>query len=498
MLIGDQRSFALEIQPVVPSWMRRAPSERGPWAKLSIWLSGDNLCRHWLPSARSIDDGVYVPLAPIADWLVRSARHIAYEESARAFATDVDLPSALEYWKTAAPAKPFDQDSWDDERFEWSERHFLAAGADGAWLPNLAFVRVDDGLWVSAGDSRFATPDAPRFLYRPDKRRVSWQEAEQTLTDFVDQVGSSLRAEGLEAAYPWRRGDGAFRQVLEVGLMDFLGVVLSLCGSESERMCGGRSEEVLRNKLDLPADASPIESVALLALRDLEVEAGIGDVLVQCDLETRARRSGRLFERRSQALDAAVGGTPEEQGYEAAYVIRRSLGLDGRALDEPAEFLQAYFDIEVEDRPDLRTNYDHCVAGAHRDGHGRIILLSSSQTSRPWSRRMEILRGMGHLLLDASPSCQALGAGSSTRAVGPRRRRSGTFAAEMLLPRDALRQRSGGVLDAVVAPEIFPELMAEYGVGARMAAWQCWNANLLSSRDVVEDLIDTYGAQGPS
>ena len=494
MLIGDQRALALEIQPVVPSWKRRAPSERGPWAKLSIWLSGDNLCRHWLPSARSIDDGVYVPLAPIADWLVRTARYIAYEESARAFPTDVDLPSALERWKEAAPARPFDQDSWDDERFEWSERHFLAAGADGAWLPNLAFVRVDEDLWVSAGDSRFATPGAPHFLYRPGKHRVSWPEAKQTLTEFVDQVGGSLREAELDREYPWSREDGALRQALEVGIIDYLG--LSLSESEIDELFGVRSEKGIRSKLQLPADAAPIESVALLALRDLEVETGIGDVLVQCDLETRTRRAGRLHEKRLKAFDAAGKGTPEEQGYETARVIRRSLGLDGRPLPEPEEFLQTHFDIEVETRPDVKTKHDHCVAGAHRDGHGRITLLSSSQTQKPWSRRMEILRGMGHLLLDASPSGEAVGAGSSTRAVGPRRRRSGAFAAEILLPRDALRRRSGGVLDAVLEHEIFPALMTEYGVGARTAAWQCWNAGLLSSRDVVEELIDANGAQG--
>jgi hypothetical protein len=50
------------------------------------------------------------------------------------------------------------------------------------------------------------------------------------------------------------------------------------------------------------------------------------------------------------------------------------------------------------------------------------------------------------------------------------------------------------VLDAAAEPEVFESLMADYGVGAQTAAWQCWNASLLSSKEVVDDLIGVYGA----
>ncbi|PYQ66866.1 MAG: hypothetical protein DMF53_02690 [Acidobacteria bacterium] len=153
--------------------------------------------------------------------------------------------------------------------------------------------------------------------------------------------------------------------------------------------------------------------------------------------------------------------------------------------------MKGRFDIEVAELPD-KSSYNHAVIGGHLDGFGKIVLFQSPQTQKPWSRRMELFRGVGHLLLDG-PENPAIGAGSSNRSVGPRRRRSGAFAAEMLLPKSAIRKRCGGVLDAAAKPEVFVGLMADYGVGAQTAAWQCWNAGLLSSREVVDELIGAYG-----
>jgi len=65
----------------------------------------------------------------------------------------------------------------------------------------------------------------------------------------------------------------------------------------------------------------------------------------------------------------------------------------------------------------------------------------------------------------------------------------------MLLPYEVVRERSGGILDEAARPEIFQSFMAEYGVGAQTAAWQCYNAGLLSSREVVEELIERHGAK---
>lgn len=495
MRFGDIKNLALDIDPVTPTWRRRAPSERGPWARLAIWIDHRNLCLSWLPTAREVHEGVFVPLAPIADWLVRSARHIAYEESARAFPTDVDLPAALERWKIAAPAASFDEDLWDDSRFDWTERHFLGAGSDGSWLPNLSFVRVDDVLWVSVAPAEFATEGAPVFFERSGLFQVPWVAAASALGEFVDYVSSCLREAGLTQEYSWSTDNGAFARALSIDLLDYAALELNLSVHELDSLLGVKSEQDLLRKLDLPAQAGPADSAALQALRDLEIDRGAIEAALECDLSTRASGRGLFGERRMRLIDAAPRHSPEEQGRKAAELLRKDLHLDGEAIDDIEDLLRAQLEIEVEESSLAPGQGNRTVAGGHRNGSAKVLLFNAAYREKPWSRRMEIARSAGHLLLDSGLDASAIGAGSSGRAVGPRRRRSGAFAAELLLPTSEIIKRSSGVLDAIAEPGLFTELMETYGVGARTAAWQCYNAGLLSSRDVTEKLIDAYGAQ---
>src|SRR5436305_811287 len=492
MRLGDIRVLAFDIEPVSPSWERRTASERGPWARVAIWAGEQNFCLNWRPETRSVNEGVYVPLAPIADWLLRYGRYIAYEESSRAFPTDVDLIGGLERWKTSAPAASFSEDDWDDRRYEWSDRHFLLAGADGAWLPNLALVRVENELWISAGPARFASPQAPRFLIESGTYPVSWQDAKQTISEFVDYVGQVLRESDLTQEFPWSHQEGAFPQTLDIDLLGQIALELDQSRQEVAETFGVSSESDLLATLGLPPGATARDSVSVQAIRDLELEKGIIGILRECERATRPVRDGLFRKSRLRACDALSGSRPEDQGYEAAVLIRRDLGLDGMPLGrDPESLWKGRFDIEVAELLE-KSSYNHAVIGGHLDGFGKIVLFQSPQTQKPWSRRMELFRGACHLLLDG-PENPAIGAGSSNRSVGPRRRRSGAFAAEMLLPKSAIRKRCGGVLDAAAKPEVFVGLMADYGVGAQTAAWQCWNAGLLSSREVVDELIGAYG-----
>jgi hypothetical protein len=68
----------------------------------------------------------------------------------------------------------------------------------------------------------------------------------------------------------------------------------------------------------------------------------------------------------------------------------------------------------------------------------------------------------------------------------------------MLLPQSEIWKRCGGMLDEAAKPEVFQSLMSDYGVGAQTAAWQCLNAGLLSSREVVYELIARYGSEWSS
>ena len=85
----------------------------------------------------------------------------------------------------------------------------------------------------------------------------------------------------------------------------------------------------------------------------------------------------------------------------------------------------------------------------------------------------------------------ALGAVSSTFAQPWARRRSGAFAAELLLPSEALFEDAGH-LDSAAQQVTFQRIMERYRVGARTAAFQLRNHGLLSSSQVRDDLIDCF------
>jgi Zn-dependent peptidase ImmA (M78 family) len=78
-------------------------------------------------------------------------------------------------------------------------------------------------------------------------------------------------------------------------------------------------------------------------------------------------------------------------------------------------------------------------------------------------------------------------------AQSTRRRRSGAFAAELLLPVSGLERASAGHLDNMT-DEKFMALLRNYGVGARTAAYQLYNHKLLS-RPTRDDLIAVHGKE---
>jgi hypothetical protein len=134
---------------------------------------------------------------------------------------------------------------------------------------------------------------------------VRWNDATLALAEFVDYVGRILKAAGPEdEAFPWCQEDRAFERALAIDLVDFLRLGVGLSAAAIRDVFGVSSDEDLRHRLGLPPEAIPDDSVVLQALRDLELEAGIADTLLQCDLGTRSPPRKRFLASRWRALDA--------------------------------------------------------------------------------------------------------------------------------------------------------------------------------------------------
>src|ERR1700677_186318 len=124
MLIGNRDRFAIELTPVAPSWERRYAPEATAWAGLAIWVEGSNLSRHVRAGEEETREAFFVPLAPLADWIVRHHSAIQLEGRAASFAIHRRLHDAMRAWGNPPPAAGFDEDAWLDARDDFWGRHF--------------------------------------------------------------------------------------------------------------------------------------------------------------------------------------------------------------------------------------------------------------------------------------------------------------------------------------------------------------------------------------
>lgn len=491
-IIGNRNALAFELRPLTPTWERRYAAEQAAWAALSIWVSGVNLCEHSEDGTDQIQSGVNVPLGPFADWFVRSWAYLRFEERPRMFAAS-ELPHEnLDQWGGALPPSGLDEDQWLETREVWWGRHFALAGAEGALLPNLAVARSHDSLVCEWSPTRVLLPGAPRWLREGGVCIVPWAAAEEAVAGFVAFVAEWLREEGLAEAYAWARRTDPVREV-EADRELTLELFTCHTAEELSGLFGGRVGAALRRSLGLDEhDQDPSSSPVTQALRDLppSLPTAVAAPLEWLRDHTSGAAGGRLWALRAAAADAArEAGAAVDAGYASANVVRRYLGLDGEPLLDVERVCQ---NLGVRcDEFDGAAEAGHMLAGAREGLGAAAVILKSDRMDADWARRFEWARALGHILLDTFRG-RAVGAASSPYCLGDRRRRSGAFAAELLLPQDAIARVTGGVLDAGARPDLFAEIMRRFGTGARTTANHLFNHRFLSSSAVRDDLIDQF------
>ena len=493
MLVGNRERFAIELSPVEPHWDRRYAPEAAAWAGLAIWAAGSNLCRHVRTGEEEIREAFYVLLAPIADWIVRHHGALAVEERAMAFSIGRRLHEAMRAWGRAPAPVGLDEDAWLDAREAFWERHFLAASAEGAHVPNVAFLREDDEVRVTWQPPRFAAPPRIDMLHAQGDATLRWTELSRILLDLAGHVAQVFADARAPAPYAWMRAAPE-----TWGRLDPESAIELYCGRSLRELAVivGLSDAQLEPLLRAARAGDPGASPVCQVVRDLppKPSAGIGaEILRTVD---RARVSDPLRRRawldgRALSSDAArAGGTPEERGQLAARAVRDELGLHGKPVTSVPELLTRY---GIDLRPSTATfaNERMVIAGL-ADGTAAATVLRTVRTETRWGERFEQARALGHALLDTMHD-GAMGAASTRWAQASRRRSSGAFAAELLLPASALEAVSNGALDGAIEGERFGELLDQYGVGAKTAANQLYNQNWLSDAALRDELIELHG-----
>jgi hypothetical protein len=495
-LIGNKHTFGIELLPVTPTWERRYAPELGGWAGVAFWAGGTNLCQHLRPGETEVRDYFFVPVAPISDWLVRVLPALEFEERAPSFPTTRWLHTSADAWASKSPPSDQTEDQWIDAREEWWTRHFLRAGSDGARLPDLALVRDDEDLVLDWRAPHFLGDDAPLILHPSGDFALPWLDGRRILGDFIAEIAEWLRREGVSDNFAWADDQDPLAREI-----DLRSALEWYTGRELERLVAlmkvdGLDELFRALRLD-PGSPDPASSPQCQILRDLSPtpEEGVGELLEEVGARiatTDNSLSPYWRDARALSLDAARSATtPEEAGYNAAGALRMSMGLNGEPIENHESLLRR-FGIDYA-HSEVTGGHERMVVGLKRDGSATARTLTSVRTTVRWGQRFEALRALGHVLLDPIRA-DAIGAASGPFAQETRRRRSGAFAAEFLLPDTALASASRGELDGAADERVFAELLERYGVGARTAAYQLWNQNWLSSDVVRDELIDRFAA----
>lgn len=493
-LIGNTNSLAFDLVPVAPYWDVHYGPERAAWAGMALWAGGENLCEHIVPGSSEVRDRFYIPMAPLVNWLVRSFPAIEFEERAASFPTTRRLHESAARWRTVQPPAGMDEDQWFDAREEWWARHFLASGSEGARVPNVAFARDDEQLVITWRPPRFAGADPPRMAVPEGDAAVPWSLGRSVLEELAERVAAWLREGQAGDAYAWAPEESPLSGT-RAGLAESLTLFTGRTPAVLQRLLGVDDADALLASVGLAEADDPAASAQSQILRDLSpsAEPDVGAVLQQVGRSARREDVDALRrwrQMRAVAVDAAASAvTPIDAGQLAAIELRRALGLDGQPMADIARALAecglTHSHAQVPGR------HDRMMVALHEGGSLVAVTLETVRTSRPWGQRFEAARALGHLLLDPVRA-GAIGAASGPFAQDTRRRRSGAFAAEFLLPETALATASGGKLDGAAEDQAFGDLLQAYGIGARAAAWQLWNRGWLSSPDLREDLIDRF------
>lgn len=481
MRFGSCERFAIEINPVLPNWGTHvSPDDHGPWAEWILWVGGKALTLHQMPGEDRLRNGVYLPLLPLARWFQSAWWAIGWEQRAPGFPTDVQLPADYRNWGEVIVATGDDDAA--DRRDGWWERHFLEAADTGAWLPRVAFVRIETQLWVSWQPHRPAGIAAPEFVLAEGTFAVRWEEAQQAVEEFCRYVANIT---------------STFAQ-LDPGLINgpppAKDTLAWLTGAPDTML-----PEIVQRLLKTPPDHLQLDdieaSVGVQAARDVawdQCALGLLEALQQ-ETSRPSHRDGKLAHSRDAVILAERWRFPETEGVQVARALRESLGLGSARLPDVGPWFEATFGIETEHRHAPGTE-NQMLAGSREDAGAVILTLEGDRRKKDWEKRAEAVRGLGHLLMDYPTSKGVRGAAHSPAAEGPRTRRAGAFMAEMLLPTAALKERFKGQADLAAKGDAFRQLMNDYGVGATLAAWQLYNQRFLSSKGLVQELIDEYAS----
>jgi len=407
----------------------RTPELDATWARLEIHAGEEPITKVEAKRAQSVRTGIYVPLYPIAEWMVTN------------------------WWFL-----------WDEWRADGRKgRHSLLAAREGFVLPDLSFLPTETQMelvWRPAATAQSVSNSAgvlflssgsgiaPKVLVREEFRRLveavierlnvrrvqgsyllqEWRAIQDAERD-PEQKAFCERAARL-GCDPFDVEDSVATQIEHIGVVLPEPVVEDFCDAiPLAQMVSGA--EAVRNFLDSAAAA--------------------------------ASQQGRWLEFRNR-LGWQGTGIPWRDGYNEARALRSSLGLTGPiASDLDSLLIRELGSFEIRDFA-----LPSCIDAISAPTQSGAPVVGYRSHLREENKRFILCRALSDHLASGQPSLV-------TRSGTEHQQRNRAFAAEFLAPAESIKERIGGER---VGEEDIEELAQEFQVSDLVIRHQIQNHNL--------------------
>ena len=400
------------------------------FAALRIDVHGEPLTKVLDNRAETIRDSIFVPLYPLAEWLVSNWWFLAYES---------DNPA-----KKSTPA--------------FNRRHSLRTSTDGYALPDLTMTTSGARtlLQWDAGSSAWSKTD---FL-SSGHATVDSDQFMQDCADFIDKVARRLAACDIHSTF--LQDEWAAIQNTDDDESRFCATSAQLGWDpfDLDESMQGQVIELVDRLGQLSDEAIPVID-ASAPLKDCS--AILEAIEAAKPNELRLQDSLPLMDCRELNEER-----PWDAGYELARKARSELGLNGQAISNTESLAKAlsqdFGTLERATAPVEPLNRLSLVEGVVTRGSSGSASFGL-KAKRDVSRRFLFCRTLAEAI---SSQRDALVTGGNTE----RQRRNRAFAAEFLAPSASLREK---ISHPVVAGEQVDDLAEEFGVSTRVIEHQVDN-----------------------
>lgn len=420
----------------------RGAELRATWARFAVRVDDQLVTRVLDERSRSVRDHIYLPLYPLAEWIVTNWWFLHYE---------------------ARSSRP-----------GYRQRHSLRSIGEGFAWPDLEIQPFGPGAVLEWEATRFS--DIPVRFLESGASQVPLDDLRQSLRDLVEAVCSRLSDLDIEGSYLQQEWEAV--RDLDPDEEEFCRAAAAL-GLDPLAGDEDGDEPVLQVHRALAGHPTLewefLQAADLRRLRQQLEAVEVARQSLGCGTDDGG--FGRLRDLAPATRDA--GQPPWEAGYELARRVRCELGVEDRRFESfrqlaavlSGETGEGETGIEELDSASL---FDAAVAASN--GSAPRFGLDRRK-SRDETRSFALCRAVGeYLARSGDPSADGDGLRIATASQTGHQKRNRAFAAEFLAPSRLLRER---IRSSTIGGEEIEELASEFAVSPLLVEHQLQNHGLV-------------------